>query len=87
MLHVLHSSDASTYSILSHWKIVSNPTSWEQLIVHFIIPNMMTVLQEFVVNPTNHKLDQFNKFMAWACVISIYYIVAMLEAIFFSKWQ
>ena len=60
MLHVLHSSDASAYAILSPWKTISDPTSWEQLIVHFIVPNMMIVLQEFVVNPTNHQLDQFN---------------------------
>ena len=50
MLHVWHSSDASTHAILSPWKTVFDPTSWKQLIVHFIVPNMMTIIQEFVIN-------------------------------------
>ena len=33
---------------------------WEQSIVHFIIPNKMIVLWEFVINLANQKLNQFN---------------------------
>ena len=42
------------------WKIVFDPTTWEQLVVHFIVPNLMIILHEFVINPTNQHLDQFN---------------------------
>ena len=29
-------------------------------IVTFIVPNLMTVLHEFVINPANQQLDQIN---------------------------
>ena len=41
------------YAILSPWKIVFDPTSWEQMIVHFIVPNMMIILKEFLINLAN----------------------------------
>ena len=44
ILHAWHSSDASTYAILSPWKIVFDLASWEQLIAHFIGSNLMTIL-------------------------------------------
>ena len=60
MLHAWHATDAYSYAILSPWKTVFDPASWEQMIVHFIVPNLMKVLQEFVINPTNQQLDPFN---------------------------
>ena len=43
-LHAWHASDASTYAILSPWKIVFDPIAWEQLIIYFILPNLMILL-------------------------------------------
>ena len=47
----------------------------------------MIVLQEFLINLANQKVDQFNWVMAWASIIPIYHMVIMLEATFFPKWQ
>ena len=54
------------YAILSPWKTIFNPASQEQLIFHFIVLNLMIVLQEFVINPTNQQLDPFN----WLWLVS-----------------
>ena len=38
------------------WKTIFDPTRWEQLIAHFIVPTLMIVLQEFVINLDNQQL-------------------------------
>ncbi|KAJ0743232.1 putative septin and tuftelin interacting protein [Helianthus annuus] len=85
-LHVWHPSDVSAYAILSPWKPVFDPGSWEQIMVRFIVPKLLVVIHEFEVKPVDQKVDQFDWVKIWAGVIPVHHMLRIMD-VFFNKWQ
>ncbi|KAL3626286.1 hypothetical protein CASFOL_029835 [Castilleja foliolosa] len=86
VLHAWHPSSMSAYYILSPWKGVFDPASWEQLMARYIIPKLLTVMHELPINPSSQNFDQFYWVRTWVTAIPTHHMLQLMD-IFFNKWQ
>jgi len=87
--HVLqewHPSDPSAHAILLPWQKVFDHSSMEALLVRSIIPKLIFILREFVINPVQQYIEPFQWLMLWEDMIPVHHFVALLEVEFFPKW-
>lgn len=77
--------DGRAYDNLSLWNDVFDATGWEPLLSRYIVPKLMSVLQEVCVNPLKQTWEQYNWVRMWATVIPIQHLVTILDAGFFSR--
>ncbi|CAK9159611.1 unnamed protein product [Ilex paraguariensis] len=99
VLDAWYPRNMAAYCILSPWKTVFDPTSWEKLMVRYIISKLLTVMHDFEINPADQKFDQFKAgstvepkkhgfywIRTWATAIPIHLMVLLMD-VFFNKWQ
>lgn len=58
----------------------------EALLVRSILPKLMFVLRDFVINPLHQIIEPFQWVMIWADLIPQHHFINLLETEFFQKW-
>jgi len=81
-----HARDSSARVILKPWFNVWNRGSWNAFMINTIIPKLETLMQEFIVDPSNQKTLDFETILSWQELIPLQSLVTILDNYFFPKW-
>lgn len=81
-----HPSDRSARLMLQPWANVFAKGDMEAFLVKNIIPKLQIALSEFVINPHQQHLDQWNWVYEWKELIPSHIMAGLLDKFFFPKW-
>ncbi|XP_032663976.1 tuftelin-interacting protein 11 [Odontomachus brunneus] len=81
-----HPSDRSARLMLQPWAQVFAKGDMEAFLVKNIIPKLQIALSEFVINPHQQHLDQWNWVYEWKDLIPPHIMSGLLDKFFFPKW-
>ncbi|XP_039305230.1 tuftelin-interacting protein 11 [Solenopsis invicta] len=81
-----HPSDRSARLMLQPWADVFAKGDMEAFLVKNIIPKLQIALSEFLINPHQQHLDQWNWVYEWKELIPIHIMAGLLDKFFFPKW-
>ncbi|KAL0110405.1 hypothetical protein PUN28_013796 [Cardiocondyla obscurior] len=81
-----HPSDRSARLMLQPWAEVFSKGDMEAFLVKNIIPKLQIALSEFVINPHQQHLDQWNWVYEWKELIPVHIMAGLLDKFFFPKW-
>ncbi|KAG7204874.1 hypothetical protein KM043_005274 [Ampulex compressa] len=81
-----HPSDRSARLMLQPWAQVFSKGDMEAFLVKNIIPKLQIALTEFVINPHQQHLDQWNWVYEWKDLIPPHIMAGLLDKFFFPKW-
>ncbi|XP_014476265.1 PREDICTED: tuftelin-interacting protein 11 [Dinoponera quadriceps] len=81
-----HPSDRSARLMLQPWAQVFAKGDMEAFLVKNIIPKLQVALSEFVINPHQQHLDQWNWVYEWKDLIPPHVMAGLLDKFFFPKW-
>ncbi|KAL2729259.1 tuftelin-interacting protein 11 isoform X2 [Vespula squamosa] len=82
-----HPSDRSARLMLQPWAEVFAKGDMEAFLVKNIIPKLQIALSEFVINPHQQHLDQWNWVIEWKELIPSHIMANLLDKFFFPKWE
>uniref|UniRef100_A0A8D8YMB8 Tuftelin-interacting protein 11 n=1 Tax=Cacopsylla melanoneura TaxID=428564 RepID=A0A8D8YMB8_9HEMI len=81
-----HPSDSSARLLLLPWTNVFSRGETDAFLLHNIVPKLHNALQEYVINPQQQHLDNWNWVMEWSELLSSQTMASILNTSFFPKW-
>lgn len=81
-----HPSDRSARLMLEPWAQVFAKRDLEAFLVKNIVPKLQIALAEFIINPHQQHLDQWNWVYEWVTLLPVHTTVGLLDKFFFPKW-
>ncbi|CAF0946683.1 unnamed protein product [Adineta ricciae] len=79
-------SDSSAKAVLLPWQRIFPQSTWDSYMNKNIVPKLVTLMQQFIVDPRQQVLDPWNWFISWVDIVPLPSMVAILEKTFFPKW-